>query len=157
MAIWRENCASKFEANKAVNDVGKSRLFPWPPKKIHWDVLRKSWDILILKHNQKSKSHASWTDWAKFRRIMSCIYILIFGYSTVSSVSISYQTSGLRPPDYNFFFLNNFLFCFFPVKFYIFFLWCRGDYYVDTIVLIFSSYMTYTVLRYIYILSFGYK
>jgi hypothetical protein len=24
MAIWRENCASRFEANKAVNDVKSS-------------------------------------------------------------------------------------------------------------------------------------
>jgi hypothetical protein len=28
MTIWRENCASRFEANKAVNDVGESRLSP---------------------------------------------------------------------------------------------------------------------------------
>jgi hypothetical protein len=26
MTTWRENCASRFEANKAVNDVGESRL-----------------------------------------------------------------------------------------------------------------------------------
>jgi hypothetical protein len=33
MTNWRENCASRFEANKVVNDVGESRLSPWPPKK----------------------------------------------------------------------------------------------------------------------------
>jgi hypothetical protein len=33
MTIWRENCASKFEAIKAVNDVEESRLSLWPPKK----------------------------------------------------------------------------------------------------------------------------
>jgi hypothetical protein len=33
MTIWWENCASRFEANKAVNDVGELRLSPWPPKK----------------------------------------------------------------------------------------------------------------------------
>jgi hypothetical protein len=33
MTFWRQNCASKFEANKAVNDVGELRLSPWPPKK----------------------------------------------------------------------------------------------------------------------------
>jgi hypothetical protein len=32
MTLWRENCASKFEAKKAVNDVEESRLSPWPPK-----------------------------------------------------------------------------------------------------------------------------
>jgi hypothetical protein len=31
MTIWRENCASRFEANKAENDVEESRLSPWPP------------------------------------------------------------------------------------------------------------------------------
>jgi hypothetical protein len=33
MTIWRGNFASRFEANKAINDVGESRLSPWPPKK----------------------------------------------------------------------------------------------------------------------------
>jgi hypothetical protein len=33
MSIWRENCASRFGANNAVNDVGESRRSPWPPKK----------------------------------------------------------------------------------------------------------------------------
>jgi hypothetical protein len=33
MTNWRENCASRFEGYKAVNDVGESRLSPWPPKK----------------------------------------------------------------------------------------------------------------------------
>jgi hypothetical protein len=33
MTIWRENCASRFEANKAVNDVEESQLSQRPPKK----------------------------------------------------------------------------------------------------------------------------
>jgi hypothetical protein len=35
MKIWRQNCASKFETKKAVNDVGELQLSPWTPKKIH--------------------------------------------------------------------------------------------------------------------------
>jgi hypothetical protein len=56
-----------------VNNVEESRLSPWPPKKIHWEVLSKSWDILSkhLRSWNTTKSHASWRDWAKFRRIMS--------------------------------------------------------------------------------------
>jgi hypothetical protein len=66
MTIWRENCASIFEANKAVSDVGELRLSPWPPK--NYTALRRSQQKLrhsyqtpqILKIIfKKSKSHAT--------------------------------------------------------------------------------------------------
>jgi hypothetical protein len=59
MIFWRENCARRFEANKAVNDVEESRLYPWPPKKYTETFSAKAETLLAntLKHNKKSKSH----------------------------------------------------------------------------------------------------
>jgi hypothetical protein len=56
MTFWRQNCASKFEANKAVNDVGELRLSPWPPKKNTATFLANTSD---LEKQQKVKKYAS--------------------------------------------------------------------------------------------------
>jgi hypothetical protein len=64
MTFWRENFASRFEANKAVNDVEESRPSPWPPKKYTEMFSAKAETFLantsdLEKYNKKSKSHAS--------------------------------------------------------------------------------------------------